>query len=445
MDPDTREQMEETWNVPLMDALFTRRSRRFGLGMEIAHGPNAFKSEQDPIPLSAEEEAMLCIAATGLSGMNLSDMPHTRKEEVSDDEEWDGNANTMLEYSGRTFPSPCGAHGTELFYSNDEGTYIVKMRGLKADKIQEISRLDDLDKLVAVFEDRRIQISDGRIDLPQSFPAFLSLNLWDANKPGSTLFMPVVDVTEELINGMMLNLEQGAYPTDETGAPLGCKKWVDAGLAHIPSPYQSLEPAVCLGATNMEVGFMAQNLLLTESAMGLGGWPFGGFSPLITLGGTPMNRGLSFHFETAESGPMAGFPYAVGKDGLFETHHPHYYGSIDDAVDHIMEKKFGETGIFNPKNSDRAPYKKPGQMEVGVPRTSDDIVQATKDIFNEVIRRYGRFPVFVDPCIMSIMVQAHHLELEFYDKYYKDGAYTERHRRHMEKWHGKKRSRLKAA
>jgi hypothetical protein len=37
MDPDTREQMAETWNVPLMDALFTRRSRRFGLGMEIKH------------------------------------------------------------------------------------------------------------------------------------------------------------------------------------------------------------------------------------------------------------------------------------------------------------------------------------------------------------------------------------------------------------------------
>jgi hypothetical protein len=87
MDPDTREQMAETWNVPLMDALFTRRSRRFGLGMEIKHGPNAFKSEQDPIPLSAEEEAMLCMAATGLSGMNLSDMPHTRKEEIGEDED----------------------------------------------------------------------------------------------------------------------------------------------------------------------------------------------------------------------------------------------------------------------------------------------------------------------------------------------------------------------
>jgi hypothetical protein len=445
MDEDTRDLMEETWNVPLMDAVFTRRSRRFGLGMEIKHGPNAHKSEHEPVALSIEEEAMLSIAATGLSGMNLSDMPHTQREEISNNEEWDGNANTMLEYSGRTFPSPCGAHGTELFYTNDDGTYIIKMRGMKAEKIQEISQMDDLEKIVEVFKDRRIKISDGRIDLPHSFPAFLSFNTWNSNMPGTSLFMPVVDVTEELINGMMLFLEQGQYPTDENGEPLGCKRWVDAGLVSIPSPYAALEPQVCYCATNMEVGFMCQNLLLTESAMGLGGWPFGGFTPLIVLGGTPMHQGLGFHFETAEKGPLAGMPYPVGKDELFETHHPRYYGSIDNTVDHIMEKKFGNTGIFNAENAATAPYKKPGQMEVGIPKTSDDIVQCTKDIFNEVEQRYGRFPAFVDPCIMSLMVQAHHLDLDFYDKYYKDGAYTERHKRHMEKWHGKKQSKLRVA
>ena len=33
----------------------------------------------------------------------------------------------------------------------------------------------------------------------------------------------------------------------------------------------------------------------------------------------------------------------------------------------------------------------------------------------------------------------------FYDEYYRDGAYTERQRRHMEHWHGKKKARLEAA
>lgn len=445
MDVDTKELLEEVWNTSLFDSIFTRRSRRFGLGMEISHGPNAFKSEHDPEPLSLEEEALLCIAATGLSGMNLADMPHTTKEEIAEDETWDGNANTMLEYHGRTFPSPCGAHGTELFYSNDEGTYIVKMRDLHPQKMQEISAMDDLEKLVAVFEERRIQISDERIDIPPTSPALMSFNTWNANQPGSTLFMPVCDVTEELINGIMLMLEQGSYPVDENGEPLGCKKWVDAGLVDIPNPYQSVEPMTALGASNMEVGFMSQNILLTENAMGLGGWPFGGFTAMIALGGTPMHKGLGFRFETAEHGPLAGFPYPIGKDDLFETSHPYYKGSMDDAVDSIMEKKWGDKGIFNPENASGAPYKKLGQMELGIPRTDDDIVQCTKDILNEVWKRYGRFPVYTDPCIMTIMVQAHHLELEFYDKYYKDGAYTERHRQHMEKWHGKRKARLRAA
>ena len=448
LDVDTKKLLEEAWNVPLFEAIFTRRSRRFGLGMEIKRGPNAYKSEQEPLPLSLEEEAMLSMAATGMSGFNLADMPHTRKEDVPEGEAWDGNCNTMLEYNGRTFPSPCGAHGTELFYTNDEGTYIVKIRGTHPAKMREIAALDDLDKLVEIFKERRIKISDGRIDIPPTSPALMSFNTWNANQPGSTLFMPVCDVTEELINGLMLFLEQGSYPIDATDGmkPLGCEKWVKEGLVNFPIPYQSVEPLVALGASNIEVGFLSQNLLLTQSALGLGGWPFGGFAAMMALGGTPICRGLGFRFETPDSGLGAGIPYVIGKDGVFETHHPHYYnGSMDDAVDDIIERKWGQHGIFNPANSDNAPYKKPGQMEKEIPKTDPAIIQCTKDILNAVWKKWGRFPAYVDACVMTVMVQAHHLECGFYDAHYKDGAYTERHKRHLEKWHGKRKAQLRVA
>ena len=32
MDIDAKKLLEEAWNVPLLEAIFTRRSRRFGLG-----------------------------------------------------------------------------------------------------------------------------------------------------------------------------------------------------------------------------------------------------------------------------------------------------------------------------------------------------------------------------------------------------------------------------
>ena len=448
MDAETKKLLEEAWNMPLFEAVFTRRSRRFGLGMEIKRGPNAYKSAAEPIPLTLEEEAMLCMAATGMSGMNLADMPHTRKEDVGPDEVWDGNCNTMLEYNGRTFPSPCGSHGTELFYTNDEGTYIVKVRGTHPERMQEIAALDDIEKLVEVFKDRRILISEGRVDIPNSSPAFMSLNTWNANQPGTTLFMPVCDVTEELINGLMLFIEQGHYLVDASDEmkPCGCETWVKEGLATMPVPYQMVEPLVAFGASNIEVGFMSQNLLLAQSALGLGGWPFGGFNVMIALGGTPLCRGLGFRFETAERGPAAGIPFPIGKDGVFETHHPHYFnGSIEDAVDDVIESKWGPQGIFNPANADQAPYKKPGQMEKEIPRTDPAIIQCTKDILNYVVNRFGRFPAFVDPCVMTVMVQAQHLDCGFYDMYYKDGAYTDRHRRHMEKWHRKEKAKLRAA
>ena len=69
MDSETRKLLEEVWSTPLFESIFTRRSRRFGLGMEIPRGPNAYKSTAEPLPLSFEEEALLCMAATGMSGM----------------------------------------------------------------------------------------------------------------------------------------------------------------------------------------------------------------------------------------------------------------------------------------------------------------------------------------------------------------------------------------
>ena len=38
--------------------------------------------------------------------------------------------------------------------------------------------------------------------------------------------------------------------------------------------------------------------------------------------------------------------------------------------------------IFNPANADAAPYKSPGQIEQGVPRTNPAVIQCTKDILN---------------------------------------------------------------
>ena len=234
---------------------------------------------------------------------------------MGEGEVWDGNCNTMLEYSGRTFPSPCGSHGTELFYTNDEGTYVVKIRGTHPERMREIAELDDLEKLVETFKDRRIQIGEGRIDIPHSSPALMSLNTLERQPARYHALHAGLRRHRGAHQRRDAVPRAGKLPVDATDdmKPLGCAKWVEEGLATIPAPYQMLEPLVAMGASNIEVGFMSQNILLAESALGLGGWPFGGFTAMMVLGGTPICRGLGFRFETAQHGPIGGIPLSGGE------------------------------------------------------------------------------------------------------------------------------------
>ena len=68
--------LSQAWDYPLGQAIAGRRSRRFGLGMELPGGPMAFKSRHDPFPLSETEQTLLICAATGVTGWNFG-IPYT--------------------------------------------------------------------------------------------------------------------------------------------------------------------------------------------------------------------------------------------------------------------------------------------------------------------------------------------------------------------------------
>jgi hypothetical protein len=46
------------------------------------------------------------------------------------------------------------------------------------------------------------------------------------------------------------------------------------------------------------------------------------------------------------------------------------------------------------------------------------------------------FPCTVPTMFVRTFLQAHHLELDFYDTFFEPGAYLETHRSHLAKWHG---------
>lgn len=420
----TNPAVRTAWNYPLFDAIFNRRSRRMALGAEIPDGPNKYKSDKEPIPLDEVEEALLVEAGTGVSGFNLSDLP------FKDDRGRSASGNTMLQFTGRTWASPCGSHSTELLYFNDEGSYLVRLKDACADRMRAYATDDDRDTLLDNFRAHRVKILDHRPEHPRSYPAMLSFNIWDSNIPGSTVFLPVINNTWQYINGLLLVCgwaDGGAYIVDDMNGmrPAGCERWVKEGLL---DPNRPLPLSQLRFGQEVEPAFILQNIMLAEQAMGLGGWIHAAVNPMV------MSQALGFRHITPPGSPL---PVPVGIDGVLEGYCPPYFDNMAKAVDAVVEAKFGPNGIYNPDSAQKVPYKDRHEFQTGVPRYSDKLVQCVKDICAYIYDTYGRFPANVPTMeLCSYWAQAHHLDLDFYDRYYPEGAYTETQANHMRLWHG---------
>ena len=107
--------MVDALQYPFFQTVFDRKSRRVGLGMTVGSEVLEYASPYAPVPLSELEEALLCVAGTGLTGLNLGDLDPAR------------GMSTLVQWTTRTWPSSCSNHGTELFFTNDDGLYMLRM------------------------------------------------------------------------------------------------------------------------------------------------------------------------------------------------------------------------------------------------------------------------------------------------------------------------------
>jgi len=399
------------------DAVYQRRSRRFGLGMEIEKGPLQYKSKHAPVPLTELEEAILVWNGLGIKNINLSDFPpHV-------------GLDLEMQFTSKTIPALGDVHRTELFYTNDDGLYMVKMHDQVAEDFQgleKMTRTQRVDAILEMFRKSRIKLQDGRADLPSQPPGIAAHNLWNVNKPGTTLFMPVTDLSACIINlyffymradhrfNFVDELHGLRYP--------GTSEWVKSGFIDEGKRMPLVEAELRFANGYIaEQAFMGQNMALTLQTLGLGGWLFSGFASMFMLGGTPFNKGLGFRFITPETKGDIGNPNPVFC--------PPYYKDMGEAVEAFNDMKWSNW------SSHPMPYKNPEAVTAEIERPSKDEVQIVKDICNYVYDTYGRFPAFSDPMFLRFMVQAHHLDLDFYDKYYPPGAYTESHKNHFKLWH----------
>ena len=414
-----RNEVRELFNYPLLQAIAHRRARRFPMGCTLKEGGFEHASEQPPLPLSELETAILCWSGNGITGSITGDLPtHT-------------GGNLFQSWLGRATPYACNVHNVKLFFTNDDGTFVYDPQ--TATKAVEIETEADRDRIMTYYQESSIKVLDERVEfVPKSL---LRAQHWNTNQPGTTVFIPVVDQTAEYIDFLLGVFDYEGYGyhlfDDVKGQLAGLQDWIDSGKLKGPRVDLSSFEFTMLQLNLAPAYMMLENIHLVAEAMGLGSVVFGGYTGTVMLGVTPLSKGLGFRSVTDKEGK----PNPVGLDGVFEAYCPPYYRSMDEAIDAFVDKKFGSGAPYSADYKGVAPFKDWPGIQPHYHRISKASLDQVKAFCSYVYETHGRFPVTFDSVLIPIWLQVHHLDLDFYDKYYPKEMVTEVQRRHIELWH----------
>lgn len=436
---------------PLLDALRDRRSRRFGHGMKMETGPMAFESRQSPVPLSEDEEAALAFAACGVTGHALADLVYAPG----------GGGSIIAGMLGRTVASGDAIHTVSVFVTRDDATYLLKRpRDFAPSEIGELAELARRGELTELYRRSRIKIKESRAQ-PPLHPMFnLDVNRWALYDAASTYFLPVNELTLLYINGVLEILDEstGAFILDERAGfrPAGVGRFARSKGGHLHDDprderaltIQQLESLVTEFVT-IEQGMVLQNLALMAQALGLGGFPHWAAHPfgwLEALGFRmqrfPASRYLGMGRILGKLAGLLGKDPEVGHAVAFEhegetllaPYCPPSYPSMEAAVRAVLDFKFGEDGVFR-GGIGASGWREPERIVEAAKPPSTAAIDATISFCEYVYRRYGRFPAYQPPFRTVLGFQTGHLDLEFYDRFYRPEALSETQRQHMECWH----------
>jgi hypothetical protein len=455
--------LTELFRYPLMSAIAGRRSRRVSRGTSIAAGDElSHQSTNAPAPLSALEEAVL-VVTTGLTGFLMHDGPVGGGGEL-------GTGSYFMQTRARAAASPDNTQPTSFFLVNDGGVFLIK----------KLTRQEAL-KLLAEVPPRWSDWSEGdwlaaaqavtqrvfneRLQFPRQFPYYHMWNKALSNQPGTTMLLPIVDMTRSFIS-VVLNMmsepeaERALFLDDwqpfVPKTPLDVGAWLAAGLGLLPDriPYQpvggvelaqsgAVNPKirVPLGmAHTVQVDYEAilllQNLVLTGQAMGLGGWLHTSTPAPLIYERDPDKGifGLGFRMHTPDKEwarwppTPATLPNPVGLDGIIQALCPPYM-TMDEAVDRVLDEKFGDQGTYRDVAQFARVYRNVEQADAYLQRAqrySAKTVEYMKTLCNYIYDTYGRFPAHVDAFhLPGVWMQFSHLELEYYEKYFDPALYSQ--------------------
>jgi hypothetical protein len=409
---------------PLVSALLGRRSRRFALGDEIPDGPLAYRSEHDPQPLTELERLLVLGAMGGTTGWHYAITRNARYAPHL--------ANYAGGAAGRTFPSAAGFHTVELFFTDDSGVWFFPTRDAGA-LVDPAAEEVTLELMLERHRGRLRRLSDRRLHLPAQEPYMEGHNTWCVNVPGSLLVIPLADVAQHTIAGLCFLLQNGYVIYDDVNDRRipGIEDFGDLANLEEPLPLTfvdqyMLAEAVAELATSCYAG------VLMLQGMGLGGWMFDGIDRFTMLGasGDPEVPGLGFRYDL-EAGWST--PNPTGLEGVFEAFCPPHHPDMAAAVEAFAQRKFGPGGPYH-RDTAGAWSDSPGvrsSAQVHSPEFKACVSLQAQYLYDT----FGKFPATVPSLMILNYVQAHHLDLAFYDRFFRPGAYLGTHADHQRVWH----------
>ncbi len=470
--PNVSARLRGLLEYPLMSAINERRTRRLAQGQSLLAAELSHESQNEPHPLDPLEEAIL-IVSTGLTGTAVHDGP-LKKPDGSPEDLGSMFSNVIA----RSGPSADNCQATSFFMINDEGVWLItRPRGHKAleaikSRPRSWSEWSD-DDWISAAESVKQKIYDDRMEFPRDFPYYIGWNKQLSNRPGSTIFLPVVDCTRQYINILLILLSEpeGQRPLivddwqrfkPRTWADW--KGWIAQFIGLGPKiPYQPIggveraqggfvnpDIVVPLGAgyalrTDYESFFLMQNLNLVGQAMGIGVWGHGSIWPYHVFQRVPKNQWFGLGFRHTDAKRKRRWPPVpasqhnpVGIDGVLEGLCPPYVGSMSEAVDKVIEEKYGPGGTFVDKEVFSYAYKDGANAEAFLRlqnRHTPEAIEYAKQICTYIYETYGRFPAHIDAFYTpGFWIQCHHLELEYYNRFYDPYLYRNQEV-HDENWH----------
>ncbi|MDR1185042.1 MAG: nitroreductase family protein [Coriobacteriales bacterium] len=394
----------------LFDVISHRRSHRQYPGtsfpLQLGYDPQPPKPAE---PLSKAELALLCYAAAGYNGLIMNELM----------------AIPAVSYlQGRTISSGDNSQKSQIVFTNDDGVFLYKPR--PTTKMVRISCPEELQEVVNAFDNEVIQLEGTKRELE------MGLMGGELEKPkGQTIFFPLIQPSDSLYKFAAISVVEGLgyYFTDDDGNPIGDTSFIEKLNLTKKMPISEMGKQTHQWNV-LEAGFITQNLLLAAESMGLAACPFAGFAEPVILGGTPLTRGLRARFTTDKNGALN----PVGIDGVCEAPVPPYI-DVRDAVEASIRARFAEGGAYNKNTPSALTPENHVKFVEGTVQYTEDMIQYMRGVMGWVYDQNGRLPASAPSLSVPIGIYIAHVDVEFYEKYYRPGAINERHINHNALWH----------